>query len=432
MIVDFSVKNYLSVKDEISLSFLSNNIKNEDEIKRVAIDNGKFNLYTFSAVYGPNASGKTNICKALSDLRNMVIFSFQLDLDRAIPSYKPFKLDKASRTAPVSFGIEFVVESKRFVYNLEFTRSTILNEELHFYPEGRKALLFQRDQERKIKYGSYFKGEKKGLETMLLPNRLFLSVAANSANELLQPIFRFFRDEIIIHVKMDSSHELFHRTTLELRDKEENFKKLLFKVLTAADLNVRDIKLVEDDSERKDIIFPDDIPDKIKDEIKEDLRFKPFFGHPLFEDGQETEELEYFDLHKEESTGTLKMYDLAGEVIHTLLAGNVLIIDEFNSGMHPLLNKFLVKLFLDPQINKNNAQLLISTHDTCVLDMDILKREQVWFTDKDKYGATELFSLDEFDKNLVRDNGRYGKMYLEGRFKAIPSIDLSELINGLE
>ncbi len=209
---------------------------------------------------------------------------------------------------------------------------------------------------------------------------------------------------------MDSSHKPFLSTTLELRDKKNEFKVLLQKILKAADLNIKDIKLIKDENITKNLEIPDDLPEDVRNRIIDDLSFKPFLGHEVYNGGAVTEDIEYFDLASEESTGTFKIYDIAGEILNALKNGTVLVIDEFNSGLHPLLNKFLVELFIDPTINKKNAQLLISTHDTCVLDLNILKREQVWFTEKDKYGATELFSLDEFDKNLIRDNSKYSKL----------------------
>lgn len=431
MIIDFTIKNYLSIKDEISLSFLSNKKNSNNDLKLIPIENGRFNLYSFSAIYGPNASGKTNIIKALSDLIKYIIQSHKLDLDQPIAAYKPFKLDKINQSLPVGFEIEFMAKNIRYIYKIEFLKYEILKEELYFYPENRKATLFTRSKNLNIKYGSYFTGEKKNLETFLLPNRLLLSVAANSTNEVLKPVFRFFKDVIHIHVNMDSSRTLFHSTTVELRQKNDNFKKLLEKILIAADLNVKDIKLIENKEIINQLNIPDDIPPDIRKKIIEDISFQPHLGHSVYNNGLLTDEVVYFNLDKEESTGTIKMYDIAGEILNALQNGTVLIIDEFNSGLHPLLNKFLVELFIDPNINKRNAQLLISTHDTCVLDLEILKREQIWFTNKNEYGSTELYSLDEFDKNLIRDNSKYSKFYLDGRFKAVPAPNTKELIEDL-
>jgi hypothetical protein len=387
MIIYFTIRNYLSIKDEISLSFLSNNKNIKNELKIIPIENQRFNLYSFSAIYGPNASGKTNIIKALSNLIHFILFSHRLDLDELIPSYKPFRLEKENLSQPIGFEIEFVAENTRYLYMIEFTQKEIIKEELYFFPGGHKANLFKRYKKNKIKYGGYFTGGKKNLETFLLPNRLLVSVAANSNNDILKPVFRYFRDVINIHVRMDSSDKHLRSTTLELRDRKGEFKELLCKILRAADLSLEDIKLIEDEQVNDKLKIHEDIPNDLRKRIIEDFRFKPYIGHPIYQKGQRTEQLDYFDLEREESTGTLKMYDLAGEILNALQKGNVLIIDEFNNDLHPLLNKFLIELFIDPNINKKNAQLLISTHDICVLDLSRLKREQIWFTEKTGYGG---------------------------------------------
>ncbi len=430
MIIDFSVSNFLSINDEISLSFTANNKKSDDEVKIVPVDGKRYDLYTFTAIYGPNASGKTNIIKALSQFINLILYSHRSDLDQLISAYQPFRLDKKNSKLPVSFEIEFIVEDIRYIYSIEFNEKAFLKEELHFFPEGRKAILFIRENEN-VKYGSYFTGEKKNLETFLLPNRLFLSVVANSKNNILNTIYRFFRDSINIHVRMDSSDRPFHSTTFELRDKEDEFKDVLLRILKAADLSVADIRLDEDEDVSEKLQLPDDIPDEIRKKIINDFKYTPLLGHNIFDNGVQTNEIEYFDLDSEESTGTIKMYDIAGEVIAALKTGKILIIDEFNSGLHPLLNKFIIELFTNEKININNSQLLISTHDTCALDLQILKREQIWFTDKKKDNSTDLYSLDEFDKNVVREKSRYSKMYLDGRFKAIPTTSIGDLIKGI-
>ena len=433
MIIDFTVKNYLSIKDTVTLSFLATTIKNTEDLKIISLEEGKYNLYSFSSIYGANASGKSNIIKALSDLTNFILFSHRLDLDQSIPAYNPYRLDKEYLSLPTHFEIEFCVNKIRYLYSIEFLKKEILKEELYFYPERKKATLFIRNKNEEIKYGSYFTGDKKNLETFLLPNRLLLSVVANSKNDVLNTVFRFFRDNINIHVRMDSSHKPVHSTTLQLRKNPNDFKNVLSMFLNAADLNIKDVKLIEDKDIFDKIRIPDDIPEEVKKRIIDDVRYKPFLGHPIYDHGKITEEVTFFDLEQEESTGTIKMYDIAGEVISALKNGNVLIIDEFNSGLHPLLNKFIVELFINPKINKNNAQLLISTHDTCVLDLKILKREQIWFTNKLIDGSTELFCLNEFDidKNLIRDNSKYAKHYLDGRFKAVPAPNIVELIDGL-
>ena len=430
MLIDFSVKNYLSIKNEVTLSLVSaNHQKNQDsEIKLIPIENDKYSLLSVIGLYGPNASGKSNIIKAFADFKMFIESSHKLDLDESIPAYKPFKLDPKYILAPILFDIEFLINKIRYVYTVELTRNKILKEELHFYPEGRKAKIFIRHQDQPIIYGGYFKGEKKSIEKTLLPNTLFLSKAANSKHDLLVPIYRYFRDNYNLHVRMDSGATPFHSTTFEMEKENSEYKDIVISILNAGDLNIKDIKIdidkkmiehFEKSLAKEAISFPEEF----RDMLIHSFTHRVQIGHSVYSDEKETDQLVYFDLQNEESSGTIKMYDMAGEIIETLRDGTVLFIDEFNSGLHPYLNKFIVNLFLNPEINKNGAQLIISTHDTCVLDIEEIQRDQIWFTDKDKYGATELFSLDEFDKNKVRNNTKFSKWYLDGRFKAIPLID---------
>ncbi len=428
MIIDFTLSNMYSIKDEITFSFLSNKKTLDDNLKYISIENGAYNLHSFSAIYGPNASGKTNIIKALSSAIQFILFSHRLDLDQKIPLYKPFRLDEAYKSKSSQFQIEFCIENIRYNYSFVFDDTSISFEELSFYPNGRKANLFIREENNPIKYGSHFTGEKKILETLLLPNKLFLSIAANSNNTSLQKVFLFFKKNINMHVRMDSSTIPYHSTTRELKKNEDDYKSILIKILKAADLSVNDIKLIEEKDIENQLFLPKTMPDEIKKRIIEDFQNKPYIGHNVYKDGEKTDKIEYFNLQEEESTGTIKMYDLAGEVVNSLKNGTVLIIDEFNSGLHPLLSQFIIELFINPKINKQNAQLLISTHDTCILDTNKLRREQIWFSDRTHDGSTELYSLDEFDKNLIRNNDKYGKFYLDGRFGAVPATDLNKIV----
>ncbi len=434
MLIDFTVKNYLSIKNEITLSLIaSDSNPNGNKSKLIPVENGKYQLLTFVGLYGPNASGKSNIIRALLELIQMILFSHKLDIDEPIPSYKPFKFDPEYANGNVSFEAEFLLNSTRYLYSVEFSKTKIEREELHFWPKNKISKLFVRKGNSPIESGLYFKGEKKAIEKQLLPNTLFLSKAANSQNEVLQPIYRYFRDNYEMHIQMDSSSTPFHETTSRIYEEENGtfYKDLVIGILNAGDINIKDIKIIKDSNISKKIqnaiiANPEDapqIPGAFKEMIMNSMMYDVFLGHAVYSEGKETDEIIYLDLERDESTGTLKMYDMAIEIIDSLKNGNVLLIDEFNSGLHPHLNKFIVNLFLDPDINKKGAQLIISTHDTCVLELKYIRRDQVWFTDKDKYGATELYSLDEFDKDRVRNNTNFSKWYLDGRFKAIPLLD---------
>ena len=436
MLIDFTVKNFLSIKTEQTLSLLaSDSNPNGNNCKLTPIENGKYKLLSFVGLYGPNASGKSNLIKAILELIQLILFSHKFNIDEPIPSYKPFKFDPEYVNRNVSFEIEFIVDSIRYLYSVEFSKTKIEKEELYFWPKNKISKIFVRKGTAPIETGVYYKGEKKLIEKQLLPNTLFLSKAANSQNEMLQPIYRYFRDHYNLHVQMDSSSTPFHETTSRLYEEDGTFyKDLVVRILNAGDLNIKDIKIVKDENVNKklqSVIMHNSedahpIPSSFKDMILNSLIYTVYLGHEIYSEGKKIDEIVYLNLERDESSGTLKMYDMAIEVIDSLKNGTTLLIDEFNSGLHSHLNKFIVNLFLDPNINRKGAQLIISTHDTCVLDLKSIRRDQVWFTDKDKYGATELYCLDEFDKDQVRSSSNFSKWYLDGRFKAIPLLDYSK------
>jgi len=430
MLIDFSVTNYRSFKNEVTLSLLSTTKASQIDktFNLIPVEKGKYNLLTFSAIYGANASGKSNLIRAFVDFRDLLLSSHKLDLDDSIPAYEPFRLDDAYKNKPTKFETEFYLNHTRYFISIEFDEKKIINEELTYYPEGKKALLYKRNWEKPIKFGNCFKGDKKNIEKLLLPNQLFLSRAANLNHEQLIPIYRYFRDTYNLHSRMDSSSRPIHSTTIELRKNKDNanYKNIILGMLNAADLNIGDIELKENKNISDKLKFPRNLPENLKQKIIEDFKFTPLLGHMKYLNGIKTNQLEFFDLENEESTGTIKMYDIAGEIVQTLQDGTVLFIDEFNSGLHPALNKFIIELFLNPEINKKQAQLIIVTHDTCAFDLEKITRDQIWFTDKDSLGASVLYSLDEFDKNKIRKNSNFAKWYAEGRFRALPAIDFSK------
>ena len=420
MIIEFSVRNFLSIKDEVTLSFLAVS-KNKNNLL-FPVDNGKYHLYPVNVIYGANASGKTNVLKALYNFKRLILNSYRQEAGKKISEYKPFKLDTESRTKPVFFEIEFVVNKIRHLYNVEFLHDRIVQEELSFYPEGRKARYFLRTED-KVVYGKSYTGDRKSVETFLLPNRLFLSVSANSTNDILKGVYRFFFD--IMHYNFANSIDLAMSFTIATIKKEgDQFKNLILHLMKSADITIEDIKLQKH--------YPAILSNMVKNNetnnyIDKFSKLMPYMGHTVYINEKPSDNIEHLSLSDEESLGTLKLFELAAFLYRVLRTGSALIIDEFNSSLHPLLSKMIVEMFCDPVINKHHAQLLVTTHDVSFLDALILDREQIWFTEKNKFGVTQLFSLDEFDKNLVRNGAKHSRPYLDGRFDAVPDINLDGL-----
>lgn len=422
MLIDFTVQNFLSIRDEITLSFVNDKNKLPNTI---SISNENFSVYSCNVMYGPNASGKSNIVKGLNNFLQMVERSNAFQIDESIPFYKPFLLDEVSKNSPTTFEIEFIADGIRYSYAFSFNKNVIIEETLKFFPEGRPANLFNRIAGKPINFGTYLKGEKKSIEKLLSPNVLFLSRAANSSHPQLLPVYRYLRDAIVLHTNMDSRGVPFHSTTEFIDKKGDDFKKRVIRLLNAADLNINGITLEEDIRQANFLQFPEDMPDEVKEDIIKRFSTKPKIGHPIYSENGKIIDTEYFDLERSESGGTIKMYDLASEILLALDKGTVLVIDEFDSGLHPLITQFIVTLFQDLQINKNGAQLLVATHDPLLMDNLNLDREQIWFSDKSKEGVTDLYSLGDFEKTKLRKNSSFLNWYLNGRLRAVPATDLS-------
>jgi AAA15 family ATPase/GTPase len=432
VLIEFSFQNYLSFKEKATLSFLVPGSRDKyPDRYMLEVEKGKYFLSPFTALYGQNASGKSNVLKALSDFVSLILHSHRLELDTPIPSYKPYKFDVNSRIAPILFEIEFVIKDVRYAFHVCFDRTSILEEELQFFPNGRRTLLYSRVKGKPIKFGNSFKGAQRSIEQHLRDNVLFLSMAVYLNNEQLKPIYRYFQTKYQFHVAMDSSGHIIIRTTLNLLRKEEKneksaYKKLLLGFLNAADISVKDIVIKKDETFAKNIVFSPDLPQQVKDTFIESISNRPYLMHSLYDNTDLMEDTVLLDLNDEESGGTVKMYELAGEVIDALQKGNILLIDEFNSGLHPQLCEYIVNLFRDKNTNPHGAQLVVVSHDTNLMARDDIYRDELWLVDRNHYGVSELYSINDFSKDEVRKSVNLEKWYLDGRFKAVPSINPSE------
>lgn len=424
MLIDFTVSNYQSIKEEQTFSFVSES-RTEDKNAVFNLENNTIKLYPFSIIYGPNASGKSKFISALDDLCNFVKESYKYEEGADIPAYKPFLLDKEYINKPTHFEIEYEIDNNRYLYVLEIGKNSVLKEELYLYSYNKRAsksAVFKREIGKDIYYGSLFSGSKKALETFLLSNQSLLSRTGNSNNDSLKSPYKFFKDQIDFYRPKPDELSEGYLTTI-LLERNDKFKQTILNFLSAADIQIEDLKI--EHTKKSEILehVQNDFNNLKNDDIellKRVYSAEPKMAHKVI--GSDINNLAYFDLATQESAGTKKLYDLAAYIVESLFLGTVLVIDEFNNGLHPVIQKMIIDMYLDPEINIMHAQLLVTSHDTFIMDSCELKREQIWFTDKNNFGATELYCLNEFDKNLIRDYVNYGKYYFDGRFKALPAI----------
>jgi len=421
MLIEFRIENFRSFKEEVTLSLVSSSDKslNNNLIKTAKLK--KDNLLRSEVIYGANASGKSNVVLAFNSLRHLVINSNKFQKGTKI-SYSPFKLDKIYTSKPSKFEIVFLKNNIKYTYGVSLTREKILDEYLYYYPKGRKALIFERKDTFNYKFTMDIK-EQEFLSKKTLSNVLYLSNSTHLNYEKTSEVFDWFKDTLKIIKATDSPN--LTEFTIELINKDEELKEFILKSLILADLGIVDISakldkiLIDDES----VEFPSpDLKQEIiltsDDEGLKIVQIEIKTLHKVLDEKGKEIKIDFdFD---EESEGTKRLFSLVGVWIDALNNGRILIIDELDTKLHPLLMEFLIKLFHNPTQNKYDAQLIFTTHNTNLLDLDLFRRDQIWFTEKNpSFGNTDLYSLLEFSP---RKDKNVRKGYLAGRYGAIPFI----------
>lgn len=418
MIIDFTVTNFRSIRDETTLSLYAEHPGTHlRENIAYPMKDSKIGVLKSLGLYGANASGKSNLLLAFEALQYIISQTGSFKDGDLIRCYEPFRLSESTKKAPVYFEVEFVTPDRsRYRYKVGFTQRKIVEETLIAYPSRQPAVLFSRkesDTWESIKFGTTYKGGKKRLP--FFPNNAYLSKAGNSADapESIRAIFNYLRSDVI-RVTHDSS--IFVRGWAE----EEHIIQQVSTLLSFADTGIDAIIVKERDTDS--LILPDGMPDDLKEAFLRRKRWRFLFSHKT-EEG----EVEHFELD-EESAGTRRLFELAPVLLDALASGGVVLLDELESSMHPLMAEFILKLFNDREVNTKGAQLIFTTHNVHIMSSEYLRRDQIWFTEK-KDGASQYFSLADFDKNIVKPKSPFNRWYLEGRFDAIPRIDYRKVVD---
>jgi AAA15 family ATPase/GTPase len=380
----------------------------------------KRHLLRSSALYGPNASGKSVFLRAIKTLEFLLERSSGFKPHQPMELYEPHKLEKSFASRPVVFEISFISNETQFDYLVSFSQDRIETEELYYYPTNTKTLLYSRYAEKEMKFGDYYKGAKKTLEKLLLPNQLFLSKAAENNVEALMEPYRFITQKMMVYPFMEDYHEssyarLYARRLAE--DKGSAFSKRFNALICAVDTGITSVSAEEVDwSEFK---FPGSLSEEIKKRFQEDYKYDIKTKHIIYEGTTHVGDV-LFDV-QEESSGTKSLFVIGGIIIEALETGSVLVVDEFEKSLHPIITQFLIQLFHNPIVNTRNAQLIFATHDVTQLSNDNFRRDQVWFTEKNEFGATNLFRCS--DITGLRLGTPLDKWYATGRLGATPIIN---------
>lgn len=415
MLLQFSVSNYRSIKDTITLSMLSSS-ENENSFKIK-----KYNLLNSAVIYGANASGKSNLLRAMGFMGRIVLNKTKVIQSTDTLPHDPFRLNSSTKDASSTFEIVFFIDEIKYRYGFELDNTTVYAEWLYANEKGKEAKLFYRDSEEeeyvnpKFKEGYIFFDNSKSKIRVSL-NQLFIWKCDQDGGEISKSILKWFSRFNLIDGLDHGGYISYTMKKME----DLTFKNEMINLVKTADIGIENITMEEEDVPL-DMIEKMGLPIDLKEEILKDGGLKSVSintYHKKFDENNNEIGNEIFELDDEESLGTRKFFKMSAPILNTLQEGKILIIDELDASLHPMLTKHLIKLFSDKNINTKNAQLIFATHDTNLLKPQIFKRDQIWFTEKDKYGSTILYSILEIKG--VRATDDFEKQYLQGKYGAVP------------
>ncbi|AUB37218.1 ATPase, AAA-type, core [Nostoc flagelliforme CCNUN1] len=395
--------------------------KKLDENNVFEIDK-ELKLLKSAAIYGANASGKSNLATALGFMRWFMINSSKETQSTEKIGVERFKLSTETEAKPSFFEIVFLMSGKRYKYGFEATIEKVVSEWLFYVPKSKETKLFERKLD-KISASKTYKAD--GIQQKTRHNALFLSVSAQFNVQIAEKILDWLTNRVQLISGLDDRG--YRGYTVNCLMNNEN-KNEIIQLLNKLDLGFGDIKVEE--IEVTVDSWSSEVPDEIKSIILKNGARKVTTVqtmHQKFDKKVNPVSTEIFNLYVQESEGTQKVFALAGPLVDTLKNGRVLIIDELDARIHPLISHAIVELFNSNETNPNNAQLIFMTHDTNLLNNKLFRRDQIWFTEKNRYGATDLYSLAEYK---IPDDAPFESDYIQGRYGAIPYIgNLNHLID---
>lgn len=394
MLCQFTVKNYKSIRDEVTFDMQVAAIsEHEDKVIR-DIDGEEF--LPVSALYGPNGGGKSNVLKALQTLVGKVLRPLYASTNNADilmfrknVNIEPFKFTEENKNAPTEFEIFFRTKLAEYRYQLYVKKEKVVYESLDRVKLStkRRSGLFVRDNNNIELKGDFTKLTASDELSETLPFLSYLGITY-SKNEVVRDVLEWFDQGIDFLNYGNPIQELVVAVA-----NTKNIKQLMLQMIQEMDLNIVDFR-VEEEENRLDV----------------------YTKH--FVDGYEEE----LDL-EEESSGTKKLFGLLPFIATSLIDGNVLVIDELDAKIHPILLKHIINMFTDLNVNKNNAQLIFTSHDLSTMNSEVFRRDEIWFVAKGNEENSELYSLVEFKNEKgesVRKDAKFGKQYLEGKYGADP------------
>jgi len=402
MLLNFSVKNYLSIRKEVNLSMLTSSMKETFPIPNTAFTtlNTDIHVVPVAAIYGANASGKSNLLDAMQVLKTFVLTSLARDnVQHHIP-VEPFALSLQSEKEPSEFEITFSLGEKIYRYGFQASKERIYEEwlfEKDLKPRSKEKELFYRDTNELAYHASLFKvGKVIKEQNLAKENVLILSLAYQLNDETAKSIINWFGNFNVLKGQMDEFYEGFSKAQMQ---KQTDIADEMEKLIIFADTHIEKLSTISVDG---------------KAEVTA--------SHRLYNEKDEPVGITVFLMNKQESDGTQKLFNLSGPIFNSLRLGKVLVIDEMDAKLHPNLMEKLVLMFQDRKYNINGAQLIFATHNTNLLSSKLLRRDQVWITEKNQMGATQLYSIADYktDKGKARNTEALEQNYIDGKYGGVP------------
>ena len=412
MLIEFSVKNFLSFKEKTTFS-MEAGIGNENEENIIKINNER--VLKTTAIYGANASGKTNLVKAFSSAILMIRKSNNRQVGEKLLEMEPFAFDEETKIKPCEFEFVFYASGIKYIYGFVADKEKVYEEYLYQYLTAKPTRIFERTNCNDYKFLQSDEGKLNTIREKNLDNKLFLSTATTWNYEKTKEPYLWFASNIDTYTGgmflTDYALEEYNKA------QNEELKKFTLKLLNKADIDIKDF-IVEIEEKEVDnnllmLLKNLNMPTNLMPQKQKDVKIRMI--HKFKSNGKE------YELNiNSESSGTQILFSFAPILKDVFENGKILVIDEIERSLHPNLVEMIISFFNDSETNKGNAQLIFNTHDTNLLSLELFRRDQIWFAEKKlEEGATELYPLDDFS---VRKTENIQKGYLNGRYGAIPFV----------
>jgi len=435
MLIEFSIENFLSFKDLTTLSMVAAKSFKEHNDSHIIETNANFNLLKSAVVYGNNASGKSNLLEAMGFMKAIVLNSFRdalMDNEEKKFPLEKFALNTKTEEETSYFEISFIQNGIKYRYGFEIDYDKIVAEWL-FHTTSKEVYLFKRyNQDIEINKSAFKEGL--GKDKDVKENVLFLSLLATLGKETSTGIVDWFKKFNFVNGIHDRGHK---RYTIDKLKTDSQFftwvlhfiKYLEISNLATTEEDVSEIDLESLRNKEKDEEIISLLSSIQKIQSKQPKRDQLITYHRKYDENNVMIDTVPFNFDKQESEGTKKLLYLLGPWYDVLQNGKVLIVDELDSRLHGQLTSRLIDFF--HKFNRSNAQLICAVHDISLLKKEIFRRDQIWFVEKNQFGASELVSLGNFKTDKVRNKSAFDKNYFEGKYGAIPYFGVNEKLNDL-